>query len=188
MTRGVAGALAGDSNSAAHLDGGDDQVNMGDPADGALDAGTSDFSVEAWVKATANDERALISKRAAGSQPYWQVTVTDDGSQIGRIRVNVFDGAVARQAYGPAVRVDDGTWHHVVVSFDRDSGITIWVDGVSRATAGPAPGDVGNAGPLLIGKASGYGNLKGDVDEVAIYGSLLDPARVAAHYAAGRGG
>jgi hypothetical protein len=30
--------------------------------------------------------------------------------------------------------------------------------------------------------------LSGDLDEIAVYGSLLSPARIAAHHAAGAGG
>jgi hypothetical protein len=184
---GVPGALAGDADTAVGFDGGDDRVSMGDPADGSLDFGTEDFTVEAWVRATANDERGIVSKKPTGGLPYWQFTVTDDGSQIGRIRVNVFDGTVSQQAYGPPVRVDDGAWHHVVVAFDRDAGITVYVDGVnSTFTAGAMAGDLSGAGEFVIGKASGQGQFKGDLDEVAVYAGLLDPARVAAHNSAGR--
>jgi hypothetical protein len=117
------------------------------------------------VKATANDERAVISKRQVGDVgPYWQVTVTDDGSMTGRIRASIHDGVGTLQAYGPAVRVDDGGWHHVVVAFDRDAGVTIYVDGQGAFTAGPVPGDVSNAGGLLIGKVTGYPFFKGRSD------------------------
>jgi hypothetical protein len=139
------------------------------------------------VKATANDERAIVSKKPLGGLPYWQLTVTDDGSQIGRIRVSIFDGAVSQHVYGPAVRVDDSSWHHVVVTFDRDSGITVYVDGTnSRFTAGVMPGDLSGAGEFLIGKATGQGQFKGELDEVAVYAGLLDPARIEAHNTAGR--
>jgi large repetitive protein len=179
------GALTGDADLAVGFDGGDDRVSMGDPADGSLDFGAGDFSVEAWVRPTANDERAIASKKPLGGLPYWQFTVTDDGSQIGRIRANIFDGTTTRQAYGPAVRVDDGAWHHVVVEFDRDAGISIYVDGASAFTAGAVPGDISGAGDFLIGKATGQAQFKGDVDEVAVYAGLLSPERVIAHYRTG---
>ncbi len=164
---------------------------MGDPVSGSIDFGTQDFSVEAWVKATANDERAIISKRpySATPPPFWQLTVTDDGSQIGRIRVNYGDGTMTREVYGPAVRVDDGVWHHVVVLFDRDTGIIVYVDGTNvRANVGAIPGDISNTGVLLVGKSPGYGNFKGNIDEVALYAGLLSPARIAAHHESGANG
>lgn len=172
--------LAGDSNTAGGFDGGDDRIEFGDPSDGHLDVGTGDFTIEAWVKATANDERVIIAKRTT-SGGYWQVTVSDDSNHAGEIRANVFDGTTLRQAYGPALRVDDGNWHHVVVTFDRDVGITIYVDGVARSTAGAFTGDASNTGALVIGKGSGYPNYRGVLDEVALYPSLLSPARIQAH-------
>ena len=185
MTLGAAGALTGDTNTAARLDGSDDKVSMGDPASGALDFGSSDFSVESWARTTVNGERALFSKRPSTGS-YWQVTVTDDPGHAGEIRVNASAGVV-REVYGPALRVDDGAWHHVVVVFDRDSGITVFVDGVSRFTPAETSGSIDNAGPFLVGKSTGYGYLNGDADEVALYRSALSAARVEAHHSAGRG-
>jgi hypothetical protein len=182
---GVPGALAGEADTAIRLDGGNDQVNAADPGDGSLDFGFEDFSAEAWVKASANDERAVISKRQLGDAPYWQVTVTDDGSQTGRIRASLYDGAATLHAYGPAIRVDDGGWHHVVVAFDREEGITIYVDGESRTTPGAVPGDLSNAGNLLVGKVTGYPYFKGELDEVAVYARALSAADVDAHRAVG---
>jgi hypothetical protein len=180
---GVPGALAGDADTAVRLDGSDDRVSMGDPADGGLDFGAGDFSVEAWVKTTLNGERTVVSKRPS-TGPYWQFTVTDDSGHAGQIRVNASDGTVTRQAYGPAVRVDNGSWHHVVVVFDRDTCIVVHVDGQSSATAAPLPGDLSSSGPFLVGKATGYGYFSGEIDEVAVYPAALPPARVAAHFAA----
>ncbi|MGH2920760.1 MAG: LamG-like jellyroll fold domain-containing protein, partial [Gaiellaceae bacterium] len=180
VTLGVPGALATDANTAARFDGGSGRMSVTDPASGILDFGTGDFSLEAWVKTSVNGERALISKRDATR--YWQVTVTDDGSHIGQLRANIFDGSVTREVYS-LHRVDDGSWHHVAVLFDRDSGIRFYVDGINSGfTLAPATGDLGNAAPLMVAKSSGYANLNGDVDEVAVYRTLLPVDRVRAHY------
>jgi hypothetical protein len=40
-------------------------VSVSNPADGSLDFGTADFTVEAWIKTTVHGERTVISKRAA---------------------------------------------------------------------------------------------------------------------------
>lgn len=175
-----------DTDTAARFDGADDRVAMGDPAGGALDFGTGDFTAEAWLRTTVHGERTVVSKRPS-SGPYWQFTVTDDSGHLGEIRVNVSDGAVTRQAYGPTLRVDDGVWHHVVVAFDRDSDITVYVDGSSRTTAGAFAEDLGNAAAFLVGKATAYGYFSGDLDEIALYPHLLSAARVGAHFSAAHG-
>jgi hypothetical protein len=185
VSLGVPGALPRDANTAARFDGVNDLVSMGDPASGALDFGAGDFTVEAWVKTTVNGERGVVGKRGA-SGPYWQVTVTDDSGHVGHVRANVSDGAVSRQVYGPAIRVDDGAWHHVAVAFDRDAGTTVYVDGASLFTPGAATGDVSNAGAFGVGKFSSYSHFQGDIDEVAVYPSALSAAQIRAHYDAGR--
>ena len=181
---GVPGAIQNDADRAARLDGVDDRVNMGDPASGALDFGTADFSFEAWIRTTANRDQIVASKQGSGT-PYWQVTVTDDYGAAGRIRARLYDGSVTRQAYGPAVHVDDGSWHHVAVAFDRDTGITIYVDkSYVRQTLGAMTGSVNNSASLLVGgeTVSYYPPFKGDLDEVAVYPALVSAARVGAHY------
>ena len=156
---------------------------MNDPASGALDVGTGDFTIEAWVKTTLNGERVIVSKRDATR--YWQVTVTDDGSHTGQLRMNLFDGVVTREVYS-LHRVDNGAWHHIVILVDRDAGVRFFIDGLNSGfTIAPVPGDLGNAAPFMVAKSSGYANLNGDVDEVSLYKSLLPVSRVQAHYYAG---
>jgi Concanavalin A-like lectin/glucanases superfamily/Bacterial Ig-like domain/Calcineurin-like phosphoesterase len=186
VTLGALGALANDANKAAHFDGVDDQVNMGDPANGSLDFGTADFTVEAWVKTTVNGERTIFAKKAATGN-YWQATVTDDGGHAGEVRVYLNAGGPLVTAYGRGKPVDNGAWHHVVIAFDRGVSITIYVDGVATTTAATGTADVGNSGPFQVGKTDAYAYFSGDIDEVAVYPTLLSAARVQAHLAAGRG-
>ena len=173
-----------DANTAAGFDGGNDRVGVPDAADGSLDFGTEDFTVEAWIKPSASDERVIVSKRSGNAaEPYWSLTVTDDPNHNGQIRAVYFDGTNTRAAYSSKVTVD-GAWHHVVVWFDRDSGITISVDGTTKATALAISPDVSNTGELQIGKGPANPYFKGDIDEVALYAGLLPADRVQAHAAA----
>jgi hypothetical protein len=66
VTLGVPGGLPGDPDRAARLDGSNDRVSMGDPASGVLDFGTSDFTVELWLRTSVNQERLVVGKRASG--------------------------------------------------------------------------------------------------------------------------
>jgi hypothetical protein len=180
VTLGVTGALSGDSDRAVRLDGVDDRISMGDPASGLFDF-AGDFSVEAWIKTTVNAERCVISKVTSAGRG-WQITVTDDPGTVGFIRARVSDGSTTRYSYGPAVRVDDGNWHHVVVTVARASGTTVYVDKRAQFTAGTSTFDVTNTAALLVGSASGYPFFVGDTDEVALYGTALSQARVSAHF------
>ena len=155
---------------------------MGDPAGGILDFGTGDFAVETWLKTAVNGDRSVIGKRS--SNRYWHVEVTDDSGHVGQLRATVRGGSGTRQAYSLA-RVDNGAWHHVVVLFDRDAGMTFYVDGAfSGFTAAPIAGDLANSAAFQLAKNGNFGSFSGDLDEVAVYRALLTPARIQAHYQA----
>lgn len=184
LVPGRPGALVGDTDTAVTFNG-IDGVSMGDAA--TLDFGTDDFSVAAWVKTSVNGERAIVGKVDQSAQAAnWVITVTDDTGQVGKIRAKIFDGVTTTLAYGPNVRVDDGAWHNVGVVFDRDFGVSVYVDGVERVTPGISIGSVSNAGAFAIGQATTYSAFQGDVDEVAVYGGqVLDPTALSTYYDAG---
>jgi hypothetical protein len=177
-------AATHDEDAAARFDGGNDMVRVGYNNPEALDFGTEDFTVEAWIKPSASDERVIASKRSSiAAEPYWAVTVTDDSNHNGQIRAVFFDGTNTRTAYS-SKGVLDGAWHHVAVLFDRDSGITISVDGETKLTALAMTPTVTNSGQVLIGKGANNPYFKGDIDEVALYSGLLPLERIEAHLAA----
>jgi fibronectin type 3 domain-containing protein len=189
ITLGTAGALAGDSNTAAHFNGVDGEVTMGNPPSGIFNFGTGDFTVEAWMRTTVNNETSVIAK-SPNSGPAWEVTVTDDVGFVGRVRAKLIDSNGANvKGYGPPIRVDDGNWHDVVAEFKRDTGITVFVDGVSQFSAGAMTGSVNNTTSLLLGHEgrTGYPFFSGDIDEVALYNSILPASRIQAHYESGAG-
>ena len=183
VVAGVAGATT-DGNAAARFDGGNDKGSVPDNA--TLDFGTDDFTVEAWVKTQDSGERAVVAKRSlTTTEPYWAVTVTDDSHHNGQIRAAYFDGINVRHAYSTATVIDNA-WHHVVVWYDRDAGITVSVDGVSTFTALAIAQDVSNTGTIEIGKAPTHNYFRGDLDEVAVYRGLVPTTRMDAHRAAAR--
>jgi hypothetical protein len=98
-------------------------------------------------------------------------------------------GSTTRTAYGPAVRVDNNAWHHVVVVFDRDVGIIVYVDGAVRTTNGAITSNLDNQGEFLVGKSDNWFSpyFKGDLDELALYKKVLTATRVQAHLNKGRG-
>ena len=169
-------------NAAAGFDGGNDRVEWpGQPRprhgprrlhDGGLGQDEPSRPIDT--------ERGIMSKRDPSK--YWLLNVTDDSGHKGQLRAIVFDGTVTRSAYSLHL-VDDGNWHHFAVRVDRDAGISFYVDGTySGFTAGLTPGDLDNTGLYWVGKSSGYTEFKGELDEIALYKSLLSPERIQAHY------
>ncbi|OLB91499.1 MAG: hypothetical protein AUI15_22825, partial [Actinobacteria bacterium 13_2_20CM_2_66_6] len=188
ITLGAPGALVGDSNAAPRFDGVDDDVSMGNPASGIFKFGTSNFTVETWIKTVQGiqltADMAIVAKQSPiTSNPSWELTLTDDTSFVGRIRAKLNDSTGTTLKAYSGVRVDDGKWHYIVATFDRANGITVSVDAAPRFTAGATTGDVNNNTPLLIGQEGRiYPYFKGQIDEVALYRGLLSSARITSHY------
>jgi PKD repeat protein len=193
ITRGVAGAIAGDPAVTAN------GTTTGIAATTATVAAppANNLSVEAWVRttSTAGGVIAQFGDSATGAN-----TVSDRGLYVdngGRVSFGVTrqsGGATPTTTY-TAVRspaaVTDGTWHHVVATIGT-GGATLYVDGASVATnsALTTANTRLSSGYWMLGRGAltGWQNaptssdLAGSIDEVAIYPVALTPAQVAQHY------
>ncbi|HTU39967.1 MAG TPA: LamG-like jellyroll fold domain-containing protein [Acidimicrobiales bacterium] len=176
-TLGSNGALSMDGDTAPTFDGTDDRVDIPNTA-GFWDPGVADFSVEAWVKTSANGDEVI-----AGKGTDWQLTVSGDSGHLGLARFAYAGGAVVAYSAG---RVDDGAWHHVVAVADRDTAARVYVDGAAgTANATPNTGALSGTDGVRIGAGAAGGFFTGRIDEVAIYKSVLSASRIVSHYRLG---
>lgn len=180
------GALAGDANGAQRFDG-TGWISAGN----ILDAGTSDFTIEAWVRTTSTAKQAFLSKKDA-SGTYWeliQANETDnlptDATFAGRARFTIQVDGFREDVYGPAFPINDGAWHQIVVTVSRADVTRVWVDGVGGVPRRTPAGDLSNAASFEIGRSLSRAGFVGDLDEVAFYRSALPAKRVRAHWSAG---
>jgi Concanavalin A-like lectin/glucanases superfamily len=74
------------------------------------------------------------------------------------------------------------TFTHFAVTYDGTD-VRWYVNGILRSTQAASFPTNADASDLQIGKGDFYGN--NELDEVAIYGTALSAARIAAHYTAG---
>lgn len=145
-------------------------------------------SVAAWVRMSPGDQAGAEQTLIA----YGGATDTTDG------RFHLFrrssDGQlyfeIRRQASAPispsvsipGTAVFDGSWHHVVGSYNQGNReLSLYVDGMLAQTASftgnPNLNDV--SGPLTIGALPDESNgIAGNLDEVHIFNSPLTPAEV----------
>lgn len=171
-------------------------VNVGSA--GGFDAsGVGPLTVEAWIS-TLSDGGTVMFRPDLNYAYNWRIYVNSTG-KIAADFLNPTNYPLYFSAVGPAVQVDDGAWHYVVVSNDGGTAgsIRIWVDGTEQDTAkvlGCPPPQVcpflDPPAPTTPIRISGNGNSSlpyfiGDVDEVAVYNHVLSTARVAAHYTSG---
>jgi Concanavalin A-like lectin/glucanases superfamily len=147
-------------------------------------SGTTDFTVEAWIKTTATTAGDIVCQR-------------DPNGYIGEYECTMnANGTLAFYIYGSGYQFDftssktvnDGNWHYVVFVRNGETGI-IYIDGANVASAS---GTVQALGPTLqtyIG-ANVRDNdqyFDGAMANVAIYNHALTPGQIITHYITGTG-
>lgn len=177
VTRGVAGLIVGDANTAFTFNGTSGylvRTATGDP---------TAFTVEAWVKTSgAGANQRTVVSRVDNLANIWAL---DLNNNIPRF----FVGNTSAQ-FGTAAgtqTINDNKPHHLVGTYSGGT-VSLYVDGTLTATAtltgtlptGDADFQVGRQG------SAGERYFAGTIDEVAYYGTALSVARVQAHYTAGR--
>jgi len=112
----------------------------------------------------------------------------------GRWQWNIGDGGARRDYDGPAGQINDGAWHHLLVSHDRDGMARLYYDGTEVASRNISViGNIDSGYPTAIGTDGTLGAIwpnwfPGSIDEVAIWRRVVLPNEVAAIAAAGTAG
>ncbi|MCH7224798.1 Ig-like domain-containing protein [Haloferula sp. A504] len=172
----------------------------------ALTSSLSEWTVEAWVNYDPNKTSA--SNFLSNDQGGWNDDVLFGiGAETGAVGVGAGQVGLVHQGNPGSIRevvgstIDAGSWYHVVITGSETAGaLQLYVNGVladsntdlaNGATFNGADGFLGATAHLTIGAArpdstdGGYRPYDGLLDEVAIYGSVLDAATILAHYNAG---
>jgi hypothetical protein len=171
-------------------------VTLGNPPELNFGAAT-DFSVSFWAKINSSeDDPAFLSNKdwLSGDNTGW--VIATDGDQA--IQWNFRESGKGRLDYdGNGALFNDGQWHHIVMSFDRDGYAQTFVDGllINSTFIGPPTETldtslVTNIGQDGTGHYTDGGRAAVDalIDDVAIWRRTLDGVEVAGIYAAGTNG
>ncbi|MCK9899964.1 LamG domain-containing protein [Frankia sp. Cpl3] len=189
VTRGAAGAIAGEPNTASTFNG----ASNGFAATSTPVPGPSTFSVEAWFQTTSTRGGKIIGfggSRTGTSFTYDRhLYLADNGRLTFGVNPNGFRTITSPGAY------NDGRWHHVVATLSG-AGLALYVDGsrvaqdttTTSAQSYPGYWRVGGDDLGFWPNRPSSNFLAGSIDEVAIYNRALTPAEVTAHRAAGTGG
>ncbi len=170
------------------FDGNEDYVTMGD----VLDMGTSDWTTSLWFK-TADSDGNLISKSLAGSISGRWFTILQNNTVF-----SLMEGSVAVGISTPSAPYLDGGWHHVATTYDRDGDMSLYVDGMLKASDSISANSATNMQTnchLLMGRYNAtsdctiplIGTLKldGSVDQVRIYNYVRTQAQIVWEYSRG---
>ena len=185
VTRGAAGAINGDADTASTFSG----TTTGLVATKTPLVGPNTFTTAAWVKTTSTTGGQIIGfgNLPVGTSNFFDRSTYMDNA--GRILFAVNNGAV--RTINTTKSYNDGQWHQVVTSLGAD-GMTLYVDGLRVAkrtdvTTGRAINGFWRiGGDSLNGftskPSSGY--LNGSIDEVSIYPTVLTRDQIVAQYVA----
>jgi len=164
-----------------------DYISLGEPP--ALDFGTNNFSVCAWVRVSSRVNIVVIAERYGYSDghPGW---FFDLGDNIPAIRYCIRWTEGRNQYTSVLPWTDDNEWHHV--AFIRDgANARIYKDSIEETKLGAfseqACATVAGY-PTFIGASSrGYDGFTGAIDDVRFYSRAITSGEVAAIYADGQG-
>ena len=98
-------------------------------------------------------------------------------------KVNIGDGSRRVDINGGAI--DDGNWHHLAVTFDRDGMMTVYEDGsLIRAEDISTIGNINSGLPFAIGQDGTHTYtdwFDGEISEVRLWNSVLSAETIRAH-------
>ncbi|MGN6557787.1 MAG: LamG-like jellyroll fold domain-containing protein, partial [Solirubrobacterales bacterium] len=176
-TLGAASLLTTDTaNTAVTFDGTNDNVKVANSASLNL---TNSFSLEAWIKPgslpTTGNFTSILTKAESYSLQF-------NGP---RLEFTIIQNGTRKRLQAPAGAVVAGTTYHVVATYDGTTQ-RLYLNGKEVANAALAGGASSTTNPLYLGSWNGSAEFfKGTIDDAAVYNTVLSPAQVSAHYAAG---
>jgi len=187
VSLGAQGAIGGDTDTAATFNGTANGV-AGDPT---LNFRPQVFSQEAWFKTSSTSGGQLFgygNTQTAVSADFDRVLYMSD---LGRLYFGVRPDGVTRRTISSVAPFNDNQWHHVVTTLGSN-GMELFVDGVLVASrtdvksAWQFDGFWRIGGDNLSSWTSRPTNryFTGQLDDVAIYPTVLPLSRVQAHYVA----
>ncbi|GAA4359798.1 PKD domain-containing protein [Angustibacter luteus] len=182
VTQGGPSAVTGGPTGSATFDGSTGGVYSSQQANNP-----QTFTEELWFRTGTHVGGKLIgfgNTQAGYSSGYDRhVYMEDDG----RLTFGTWLGFT--NTVSSPLAYNDNSWHHMVAE-GSSSGLKLYVDGglvASNSTGGAQD----YAGYWRIGGDSDWGGtsayFNGDLDEVAVYSSLLTDAQVSQHYSLGKG-
>ncbi len=177
-TLGQASLLETDTaNKAVHFDGVNDSVRVANSATLGL---SSPLTLEAWIRPAALPSTGAFRSVLTKAESY---SLQFNGP---RLEFTIMQNGTRRRLQAAAGAIVAGGTYHVVGTYDGTTQ-RLYVNGAqvaSAALSGPASAQTS---PLYIGSWNGSSEFfNGTIDEAAVYGATLSPARVSAHYGAGK--
>lgn len=141
----------------------------------ALDIGTSDLTVSLWVRLdSVSGYQGILSKGGNGARGYsvlmnGGVPILADYQSASTSRISVIGSSLST-----------ATWYHIIVEYDRDSNLTLYVNnsvsGTPASIAAGAGDNLDTSDTLLLGGLAGGTYLNGRIANAGIWKRTLTAA------------
>lgn len=186
-----------DGFGAYEFDGTDDWIDVGNNS--FFNLGITNFSFSTWIKTNhgANVHKVILSKGGNidnnVAYPGWTINKVRGAYSGHENDIQFFlQGASSRiTLWGNTVNtINDSNWHHLVVSVDNSSNVSLYIDNVFRNSADASSiGSVDNVKAVRIGGHdqvtagnSPLSEWNGTIDEVMIFNHTLTAEQISALY------
>lgn len=154
------------------------------------------FSVSYWIRLPAfngvGDEGDLPFFTDTVGSTFGFGYVFAPSYKLGGWAFSLFDaGGNGQGVYGASYSIDDGFWHHLVHTFDRQRGVVNYLDGVVAPYTNQAGSTIVAAGNIDNGQSATIGQDptglytepgSGDIDDLGVWKKALTPLEVEAIY------
>jgi hypothetical protein len=168
--------VEGKIGKALSFDGLDDYIGITPST--SLNNLDTNFTIEAWIKVPTDKISTgyIVNLRQNDNDPHIEFYVNHPSA--GQLGAH-FLPSDSRLAW--SIGINDGAWHHVVVT--GDNGVSrLYTDGVVYGSTGSCSGISGNWDSVSIGRSQGGEWFNGTIDEVKIYNRALSADEVWAEY------
>ena len=153
------------------------------PDDPALNFGTGDFSIDAWVRSNqSNLLSAVVDKLDTSTTPSRGYALF---VQNGMVQLVMANGATISTFQSSNTFVANGTWRHVAVTVRRVGGMPVGQFYVDGAPAGapftPLAGNIDSGAKLLIGNyrlSDSACSCEESLDEIELFNTVVSLADI----------
>jgi len=146
---------------------------------------TGAMTLSCWIKTTESGDAVLMSKDN-NTERCWSLwglnNLTGDF-----VRFIIWNSGSATVVTSTGT-INDGNWHNVVATFEPNSSMKIYIDGVldiTNTTSIPATIDNDAVNVRIAGLGNSAFEMRGSVDSVSIFDSVLDVATILSLYNVG---
>ena len=171
-----------------------DFVTLGTPADLQFSTNVN-FSVAYWVRFTGAPGDLPFLCNSVGSfdrDGFAFAPSYNEGGWSWSLVLWGGNGGTTVQVYGEPASINDGQWHHLLHSFDREGEAVTYLDGVrvdSRCIVLPTVQSLSRTTPVNIGQdTTGHYPESGeiDIDDLGVWRRTLSPYEAACVYSVGK--